>query len=147
MEEILVVDDDRVLLELVKHMLERERLVVHCASSAAEALERLKARTFSLMVTDLNMPGGDGLELSRETRKIAPHMPIIMNSGGLSAQITITAREIGIAKVMAKPLRPNEMLEAIRDLIGKRRLSIPTASLAPRELPGNMDRYLKAPCP
>ena len=64
MEDILVVDDDRQILELVKRILEREGIVAHCVASGEEALEKMRERTFSLMITDLNMPGLDGLELS-----------------------------------------------------------------------------------
>jgi DNA-binding NtrC family response regulator len=120
MDEILVVDDDRQVLELLKLMLQREGVVVHCVESGEEALEKITERTFSLMITDLNMPGLDGLELSRKGREIAPQMPIIMNTGDISPKITRQAMEIGISKILAKPFHPNEMRETIRDLLGKR---------------------------
>ena len=49
---------------------------------------------------------------------MAPHMPIIMDTGGISPKIIRMAKEIGISKVISKPFLPNEMLEAIRDLMG-----------------------------
>ena len=120
MEDILVVDDDIIMLEIVKRILEREGLVVQCVESGEKALEQITERTFSLMITDLNMPGLDGLELSRKGLEIAPQMPIIMNTGGISPKIVRQANEIGIAKVITKPFLPNELLETIRDVIGKR---------------------------
>jgi CheY-like chemotaxis protein len=142
MEEILVVDDDSLILELIKRILESGGIVAHCVSSAEEALKRIQARTFSLMVTDLNMPGEDGLELSRKSLKMAPEMPIIMNTGSISPQITRLAREIGISKVIAKPFRPNEMLETIREVMGARRERALTASLASRKTFGRRNRYV-----
>jgi two-component system cell cycle response regulator CpdR len=121
MEDILVVDDDSQNLELVKQILEYEGIVAHCVTSGEEALEQIKERTFSLMITDLNMPGLDGLELSRKGLEIAPQMPIIMNTGNISPKITRLAMEIGISKVLVKPYHLNEMLETIRAVIGKRR--------------------------
>jgi DNA-binding NtrC family response regulator len=120
MEDILVVDDDRIILELVKRILEREGIVAHCVESGEEAIEKMKERTFSLMITDLNMPGLDGLELSRIGLGIAPQMPIIMDTGSTSPKITRLAKEIGISKVLAKPFLPNVLLDTIRDVMGKR---------------------------
>jgi CheY-like chemotaxis protein len=140
MENILVVDDDRLVLALIKHILEREGIVTHCVSSGEEALEKIKERSFSLMITDLNMPGLDGFELSRKGREMAPQMPIIMNTGGISQEIICQAREVGIAKVMNKPFFAKEMLETIRDVManwqelasskGKRREGMPAREFA-----------------
>jgi len=119
MEDILVVDDDNIMLELVKHILEREGIAVHCAASGEEALEQIKVKTFSLMITDLNMPGLDGLELARKGLEIAPQMPIIMDTGDISPKIIRQAKEIGISKVLAKPFLLKELLETIREVTGK----------------------------
>ena len=121
MEDILVVDDDRLILEAVKRILEREGIVAHCVASGEEALEKMKERTFSLMITDLNMPGLDGLELARKGLEIAPQMPIIMDTGGISPKIIRLAKEIGITKVLGKPFLVKELLDTIRDVMGKRR--------------------------
>ena len=118
MEDILVVDDNRIMLELLKRILEREGFVAHCVESGEEALERIKERAFCLMITDFNMPGLDGLELARKGLEIAPQMPIIMDTGGISPEITRLAKEIGIAKVMSKPFLPTELMKTIRDVMG-----------------------------
>jgi len=120
MVNILVVDDDRLILEVFTRILASAQVETHCASSGEEALEKMKQRTFSLMITDLDMPGLDGLELSRRGHELAPHMPIIMDTGGISPEIIRRAQEIGIAKVISKPFLPHEMLAAIRDLMGDR---------------------------
>ena len=118
MKNILVVDDDRTMLELVKRILERDGNVACCVASGEEALEQIKEKTFSLMITDLNMPGLDGLELARKGLEIAPQMPIIMDTGGMSPRITRLAKEIGISKVLAKPFLAIELLDAIREVMG-----------------------------
>jgi len=118
MEDVLVVDDDRLILELVKQILEHEGIVAHCAASGEEALEQMRNRTFSLMITDYNMPGLNGLELARKGLKLAPLMPIIMDTGENSPQITSLAKEIGISRVLAKPFRPGELINSIRDVMG-----------------------------
>jgi len=120
MKNILVVDDDRVMLEVLKRVLEREGFVAHCATSGEEALEQIKERTFSLMITDFDMPGLNGLELARKGLELAPLMPIIMDTGGISPKITRLAQEIGIAKVLSKPFLVPELMKTIRDVMGIR---------------------------
>lgn len=119
MEDILVVDDEPYYLLLVRNILEQVRMTVHCAASGEEALPRIKNGNFLLMITDLNMPGLNGLELARKALEIAPQMPIIMSTGAISPEIIRLALEIGISKVLAKPFHPNEMLKTIRSVIGK----------------------------
>jgi CheY-like chemotaxis protein len=118
MKDVLVVDDDRTILDLIKLILQSEGMVAHCVSSGAEALERITERTFSLMITDYNMPGLDGLELASKGLELAPHMPIIMNTGDLSPNLARLAEEIGIAKVMSKPYLPRDLIESIRAAVG-----------------------------
>jgi two-component system cell cycle response regulator CpdR len=120
MKHVLVVDDDNQILQMVKLILECEGLVPHCVSSGEEALQKIVERTFSLMITDLNMPGLDGLELSRKGLEIAPQMPILMITAEISAKIIRQAMEIGISNVLAKPYHLKEMLMAIRDILGNR---------------------------
>jgi DNA-binding NtrC family response regulator len=120
MENILIVDDDRDTLELVKGILEREGFVAHCVESGEEALEKITERTFSLMITDLNMPGLNGLQLARKCLEIAPQMPIIMDTGAISPKIIRQANELGISRIFAKPFLLKEFLKTIREEIGKR---------------------------
>jgi two-component system cell cycle response regulator CpdR len=119
MDDILVVDDDIIMLELIKCILERDGIGVHCVASSEEALELIMENNFSLMITDLNMPGLDGLELARKGLEIAPQMSIIMDTDGISPKIIRLAKEIGISKVLAKPFLVSEMLETIREVMEK----------------------------
>ena len=120
MADILVVDDDKMILALIERILAGEGIVAHCVSSGEEALESIKEKSFAMMITDLNMPGLDGMELSRKGLEIAPQMSIIMNTGDISTKIIRIAMEIGISKVLAKPFLPKEMLQTIRVVMGTR---------------------------
>jgi len=122
MEGILVVDDDSIILQLMKRILDNEGIESVCVSSGEEALEQIEERSFSLMITDYNMPGLNGIELSRRGLEMAPQMPIILNTSGITQKIARLAMETGISKVMAKPYLPDEMLESIRAVAGKRRV-------------------------
>lgn len=120
MEDVLVVDDDTMVLEVIKRILARDGIVAHCVSSGAEALEKMKERSFPLMITDFNMPGLNGLELSRQGLELAPHMRIIMDTSGITDTNVRLAMDIGISRILTKPFLPNEMLETVRGLMGSK---------------------------
>jgi DNA-binding NtrC family response regulator len=123
MKDVLVVDDDNTMLEVLKRILAYDGIVAHCVSSGAEALEKMRERSFPLMITDFNMPGLNGLELARQGLEIAPQMRIIMDTSGISATNVRLAMEIGISKIVSKPFLPNEMLETVRGLMDTKELS------------------------
>lgn len=110
---VLVVDDDQLILDVAASFFESAGMEVHCASNGAEALRNLRERAFLMMVTDLNMPGMNGLELAGKVREIAPHMPIVMGTGDMSPEISRLAREAGIARVLAKPFDFEEILAMV----------------------------------
>ncbi|MBI5655632.1 MAG: response regulator [Geobacter sp.] len=114
MKYILVVDDDRDCLEMFRNFLLQEGFSVKCAASGDEALSILKDSTIHLMVTDLNMPKMNGIELAKKASIIMPFMPIILHSGDISPELPLLAEVVGISRVMAKPVKPGAMLEAIR---------------------------------
>ena len=67
-----------------------------------------------MMITDFNMPGMNGLDLSRKAREIAPAMPIAMSTGDKSPKICRLAKEAGIVEVFAKPFNFEEIVAIIR---------------------------------
>ena len=115
MKCILVVDDDRDCLEMFGNFLLRAGFSVKCAASGDEALSILKHSTIHLMITDLNMPRMNGIELAKKASILMPLMPIILHSGNLSPDLPLLAEAVGISRVLAKPVYPGSMLEAIRN--------------------------------
>jgi len=118
MNHILLVDDEPVNHLLIRQILEQAKLTICSAANGEEALSLLEKSNFRLMITDLHMPGFNGLELSRKAMAIAPDMPVILISGALTPDISWLAAEVGIAKVLAKPFRPDEILGAVLAVVG-----------------------------
>lgn len=110
---VLIVDDDNDNLRLLKICFEMEGFCVRCASSGDEALALLKLGPFSLMLTDYNMPGMDGLRLSAEARKGDPQLIIIMATGDPLTQLAPRAAELGIVALLAKPLNISELISVV----------------------------------
>ena len=78
---ILCVDDEPTSLFVRSRVLEQAGYEVVPAASAAEALEALKSRSIDLVLTDLLMPGMNGIELAREIKKQNPSLPVVLFSG------------------------------------------------------------------
>lgn len=115
MKCILVVDDDPDYLRLFRNFLVQEGFSVQCATSGEEALSILIDSSIHLIITDLNMPKMNGIELAKKALILLPFMPIILHSGSISPELPLLAEVVGISRVLAKPVNPCAMLEAIRN--------------------------------
>ncbi len=115
MKCILVVDDDTDYLRLFRNFLVQEGFSVQCATSGEEALSILKDFSIDLMITDLNLPKMNGIELAKKASILLPFMPIILHSGSISPELPLMAEVVGISRVLAKPVNPGAMLDAIRN--------------------------------
>jgi len=116
-EHILVVDDEETLVLMIKETLESKGYRITPQTSSKKVLELFKTGNMDidLMITDMNMPGLDGINLTKEILKHQPDLPVILCTG-YSEQITkekITA--VGIRKLLMKPVLENDLITAIRD--------------------------------
>lgn len=110
---IIVVDDDHDVLFFVRLVLENEGFAVACATSGEQAMETLAAGDYALMLTDLNMPGMDGIELARRARQLRPDLTVIMGTGQASPEVRQRAAEAGISDVFGKPFPFDRLLDRL----------------------------------
>jgi CheY-like chemotaxis protein len=112
---ILVVDDDPVFLEKAGSLLDDERRVFF-AANAKQAFTLAQDLGFSVVLVDLDMPGEDGFELIRRMRQRFPELPIIAISGVFQGHVLESAKELGAAEVLSKPISPEwkETVERLR---------------------------------
>ncbi len=112
---ILVADDEESIRELIEHWLRAAKHTARCVSNATEALDLLRMRTFDLVITDVLMPDGDGLDLITALRKAQPAARILAISGGgrymEGNDCLKMARGLGAHAVVMKPFNW-EQLEA-----------------------------------
>lgn len=117
---ILVVDDDEGVRDYLRSILEREGYEVADAVDGESAVERFRESSADLIITDIIMPGKEGIELILDIRKDHPNVPIIAISGGgrISPDDYLkTAELIGAQRSIAKPIERAEILGAVRDLL------------------------------
>ncbi len=126
MIHILVVDDEQVILQsfqtaFAKHT---DKYIVDTASSAEDALEKLKKRNYDLMFTDLKMPGMDGLKLIRFTRDQFPKMDVVMMTGYSSVDNAVDAMKSGAIEYIMKPFTVTELFEMVQHVMDLRNQKI-----------------------
>jgi CheY-like chemotaxis protein len=110
---VLVVDDDSDMLSSIKRMFNSYRIKVDCAASASAALDSLKIRDYKTMITDLEMPDMDGLELARKARELFPDLNVILVTGNRSPHVLNLAIEAKVSEVHFKPFYFNDILTCI----------------------------------
>jgi CheY-like chemotaxis protein len=113
---VLVVDDDSAILSVIERMFCHFKVKVDCVSSAAEALDRLNTKNYNTMITDLDMPDMDGLELAHEARELFPKLNVVLFTGNTPEQVIHMALDpkiSDISEVYYKPYGLGDMLKGI----------------------------------
>lgn len=121
MKKILVIDDEEQIRELLVAILEREGFEVTLATNGDEATRLLRKFLPDLVITDLIMPGKEGLETIMELRRSHPGLPVIAISGGGrngTGDYLKLAKGLGAKATVSKPFRRDEILEAVRGALG-----------------------------
>lgn len=117
--KILVVDDEKIVVDLHKKMLEKTGYIVITASDGAEALDLVAAEQPDLILTDVFMPGMDGLQLCEELKKNEPTnlIPVIMLTAVDDYDNKIRGIEIGADDYLSKPVRSRELYARVKSLL------------------------------
>lgn len=119
---ILVVDDDEPTLRILRQWLETQGHRVATATSGHEALKAIAGTRTDLVITDVLMPDGNGLDLIGNLKKSRPEVRILAISGGgphvTSSSCLVRAHHSGAHALLLKPFKPDQLLEAMRYVMG-----------------------------
>ncbi|MDA0169461.1 response regulator [Solirubrobacter taibaiensis] len=130
--QILLVEDDEVVATLLADLLERFGRV-RWTASAEEALEIVGRHDWDLLVSDIDLPGMDGLELIRQVKPLRPHLAMLVLSGHSSFDHAVAALRVGADDYLTKPFDPDAVLEkasALMALTRQRRAAAEEVVLA-----------------
>jgi YesN/AraC family two-component response regulator len=116
---VLVVDDEKIIHESCGRILREEGYEVETASSGHEALERLKEKHYNLVLTDIRMPGMDGIETLEKMRKKVPDITVVMFTGYSSVETARDSMKLGAFDYLPKPFTPEELLAVVKKAIEK----------------------------
>lgn len=137
---ILVVDDEEIARRNLSHVLEREGYEVDCAQDGAAALALLAESDYQLVLTDLRMPGIDGLELLRQTKARWPDTEVVMITAHANASSAVEAMTSGAFYYVEKPFRLPDVRKIVGEATQKAALKRENASLK-----AALDKVTKAP--
>ncbi len=125
---ILVVDDEAVIREGIRRILEKDGYQVEPKSSGRVALEKLQEEEFDLVITDLKMPGMGGIELLKAIRILQPDVPVILITGFSTVETAVEAMKNGAFDYLAKPFTPGQITEKVQKALDQRALVLNSAS-------------------
>ena len=118
-ERILLVDDERVVVDAVREILEHLGYRVVSTVSSISALDafRKEPHKFDLVITDLTMPKMTGKELAREVLRVRPNVPIILCTGFSDRMTEGEAKAIGISEFVKKPVKMADLARTVRKIL------------------------------
>ncbi|MEW6202109.1 MAG: sigma-54 dependent transcriptional regulator [bacterium] len=121
-ETILVVDDKESVRNLLASHLKEEGFNVEAAASGEEALERFSGAIYDVVITDMRMPGMDGMEVIRAVREISPDTVIVVITAYAEMENAIAAMKLGAYEYLKKPFKLEEVQAAVEKALQTSRL-------------------------
>ena len=117
-QKILIIDDEMDMLMLLRMIIEdNTEHRVETTNSPSEGLKLFKDKEIDLVITDLKMPGMDGLELFAELKELKPEVPVIIITAYGSSEVAASALKKGVKDFIAKPFRKTDILFTINRVL------------------------------
>jgi FixJ family two-component response regulator len=114
---IFLVDDEPKIHEVMGETLGEIGFVVSCFAYATDCLAQLNIQKCDLLITDVKMPGMDGIELLKEIRRSAPWLPVLAITGYADIQMAVRAVKSGAVDVIEKPLNKKSFIRKVKSVL------------------------------
>jgi DNA-binding NtrC family response regulator len=128
--QILVIDDEPLMRDFLEETLVRAGFGVVTASDGIAGLGEIRKNAYDLVITDIRMPGVDGIGLLEETKKLQPDIAVIMMTAYASVETAVDALRLGAADYIMKPFTPEKVERVVEAVLRERKLE-------------NVNRYLR----
>lgn len=119
--KILVLDDEQIVLDSLSRILGEEHYAVTPCRAGKDAVEMLKQDKFDILITDLKMPGMDGLQAMESLYEIDPDLSMIMITAYATVDSAVKAMRIGAVDYIRKPFTPDQLLELVNKVMEDRK--------------------------
>jgi DNA-binding response OmpR family regulator len=118
MKKILIIEDDKIIINILEFLLKKEGFETHIAKDGIEGIEKIETIQPDLIISDIMMPYKSGLEITLFSKSNYPKIPIIMISAlGKEDQTVIEVFNLGVDEFVAKPFDPNELVKKVKHLL------------------------------
>lgn len=122
MSKVLIVEDDKVISDGLRQVLEGEGYEVACAFDGEDGLYMVKTEAPDLVILDIMMPNMNGFEVTTEVRRSGDSIPILVLSARTESQDKVRGLDLGADDYMTKPFDLDELLARVRRLLKKQHL-------------------------
>ncbi|HEX8948550.1 MAG TPA: sigma-54 dependent transcriptional regulator [Dissulfurispiraceae bacterium] len=120
--KILIVDDEKIALKNLEHVMKKEGYDVTCTQSGPNALKLIEERQFDVVLTDLRMEKVDGMQILKKCRELHPETEVIMITGYATLKSAVDTMKHGAFYYIAKPFKLDEVRKVVREALEKVRL-------------------------
>jgi DNA-binding NtrC family response regulator len=117
--KLLIIDDERVALRNLEHVMKKEGYDVVGTQSGANALKLLEEQPFDVVLTDLRMEKVDGMEILRRCREFHPDTEVVMITGFATLESGVEAMKHGAFYYIAKPFKLDEVRKVVKEAVSK----------------------------
>ncbi|MBF0390490.1 MAG: response regulator [Desulfamplus sp.] len=111
--QVLIVDDEERFCITLQKILTREKLDVDIANSGMEAIQKIKQKTYDIVILDVKMPGLSGIETLKEIKKIDIGIEVILLTGHASVDSGIDGMRLGAYDYIMKPCETDVLMDAL----------------------------------
>jgi len=140
MAKILIADDDRNVLFLIRHLLNENGYETAEALNGLAALEMFQTQFFSLIITDVRMPEMDGMCFLSEVKKLEPTTPVIVLTAYDSTETACEAMKNGAFVYLTKPFKTDALLNAVRRALSLDKATASTPQISFSHSPSSLTR-------
>jgi len=112
-KSVMVLDDEPIVCNRLKPVLEKEGFAVEVYTESAKALERLRDKQFSVLVTDMKMSGASGMDVLRYVKETAPATQVIVITGYATIETNYEAQALGALHFIAKPFKMKDLAKLV----------------------------------
>lgn len=118
---ILILDDEQVVLDSVSRVLEEDDYETCVCQKGSKAVELLKKKSFDILITDMKMPGMDGLQAMEAMAEIDPYLSMIVLTGFSTVDSAVKAMKLGAVDYLKKPFMPDQLTALVGAVMEKRK--------------------------
>ena len=118
MKKILIIEDDKIIINILQFLLKKEGFETHIAKDGIEGIEKIVSIQPDLIISDIMMPYKSGLEITLFAKSNYPNIPIIMVSAlGKEDQTVTEVFNLGVDEFVAKPFDPIGLVKKVNHLL------------------------------
>ena len=120
--KIMIIDNEEGLCRMMSAVLQDEGYAVRAFTDPVEAVELFRPGTWDLVISDIKMPGIDGLEVLQRIKAVEPTIPVVMITAFATVDMSIQALRKGAYDMLTKPFEPDELLIRVRNALNHKKL-------------------------